>query len=95
MGVSITKAVFVLSLVAAIASAANVTVTKLPSDCSSYPSYNSTTGFAGPLMVRADSATIDTLNGLQLGASSFTNDGTDRFGFVSIGLHQIRLVTLE
>jgi hypothetical protein len=60
----------------------NVTVTRLSNGCAAYPGYNSTTGIAGPWLARADSTGSSEIDGLQLSAASFTNDGTDRFGFV-------------
>jgi hypothetical protein len=65
-----------------ILAASNVTVERLTEGCTSYPNYNSTTGIAGPWLIRADSTSNPELNGLQLSIAPFTNDGIDRFGFV-------------
>ncbi|KAF2275409.1 uncharacterized protein EI97DRAFT_73904 [Westerdykella ornata] len=59
-----------------------VTVVPLTGGCSALPGYNSTTGIAGPWIARADSTGNSALDGLPLSIAPFTNDGTDRFGFV-------------
>ncbi|KAF2119782.1 hypothetical protein BDV96DRAFT_568203 [Lophiotrema nucula] len=61
----------------------NVTVTPLASDCSAYPNYNNATGEAGPFLVVADS-TGGSFDGDGVSVETFTNNGKDRFGFITI-----------
>ncbi|KAF1994195.1 hypothetical protein P154DRAFT_582025 [Amniculicola lignicola CBS 123094] len=60
-----------------------VTIAPLPRSCSSYPGYNNATGIAGPWAVVADSTGSD-FDGKRAGAETFTNNGMDRFGFITI-----------
>ncbi|KAF1949011.1 hypothetical protein CC80DRAFT_281604 [Byssothecium circinans] len=60
-----------------------VSVQPLPNKCSSFPSYNNSTGIAGPWKVVADS-TGSAFDGFNVSAETFTNNGVDRFGFITL-----------
>lgn len=74
---------FILGLAPIINAVPNVTAVPLLIDCSPYPAYNPATSQAGPFTVIADS-TGSSIDGLSVSAESFTNNGVDRYGFVSI-----------
>lgn len=79
-----TKAIIAfLYLAPSILALPEVKIIPLPSACSSYPGYNSTTDIAGPWSALADS-TNSSIDNLPASAASFTNDGVDRFGFVCL-----------
>ncbi|KAF2737393.1 hypothetical protein EJ04DRAFT_521143 [Polyplosphaeria fusca] len=61
----------------------NASPKPLPTDCSPYPNYNNSTGTAGPFTIIADS-TGSTFDGNKINAEYFTNDGKDRFGFITM-----------
>lgn len=60
-----------------------LTVTKLDSDCSTYPDYNKDTAIAGPWTVVSEGTGNSILEGVKVSAETFTEDGINRFGFVS------------
>ncbi|KAF9729245.1 hypothetical protein PMIN06_000146 [Paraphaeosphaeria minitans] len=70
------RAMPVLSASALAADALNTT-------CSSFPAYNATTLTTAPFTLLASSPTAS-INGTAASFVSFTNDGVDRYGFVTI-----------
>ncbi|KAK7182323.1 hypothetical protein DPSP01_002376 [Paraphaeosphaeria sporulosa] len=72
----VTRAIPSLSAFALAADALNTT-------CSSFPTYNATTLATSPFTLLASSPTAP-INGTAASFVSFTNDGVDRYGFVTI-----------
>lgn len=68
----------------------NLKAIPLSADCSSYPAYNSSADTAGPWSVVADSTGYAPIDGLRVSIESFTNNGTDRYGFVRTPFSYIR-----
>ncbi|KAF2267200.1 hypothetical protein CC78DRAFT_92692 [Lojkania enalia] len=83
MRLSTTRAIACATLLQTIAAVPDVSVTPLATDCSAYPNYDASTGEAGPFIVVADS-TGSTFDGNKVSAEVFTNDGVDRFGFITL-----------
>lgn len=77
-----TRVALLTTFLFAVLGAGELRVTPLPNGCASYPGYNNATNEAGPWSAVADSKN-STIDGFKISVESYTNDGVDRFGFVS------------
>ncbi|KAH7135165.1 hypothetical protein B0J11DRAFT_154224 [Dendryphion nanum] len=69
--------------------AAALTVVKLDSDCSTYPNFNNATSIAGPWTVLSEGTGNTNLDRVEVSAETFTEDGINRFGFITIPRQRI------
>ncbi|KAF2870762.1 hypothetical protein BDV95DRAFT_607895 [Massariosphaeria phaeospora] len=94
--ISATLVVLAHFIPSAVLAIPKVTVSPLSNGCSAYPGYSNTTGQAGPWTVVADS-TGSSIDGLKISAESFTDDGVNRWGFVTLpkGSPNVANITLR